>query len=121
MNDRPQAGLLAEVGDLLRGSADDLAGWGGQWDARQARLCVAVIVVGAGLYRGSDGGLAVAAPGRVQVVKFPLLLLTTALGNALLNGMLAPLLGLNVRFRQSLMLVLMSFALASVILARSRR
>jgi predicted membrane protein len=50
------------------------------------------------------------------VIKFPLLLLTTALGNALLNGMLAPLLGLNVRFRQSLMLVLMSFALASAIL-----
>jgi hypothetical protein len=41
----------------------------------------------------------------------------TTLGNGLLNGMLAPLLGLNISFRQSLVLVLISFAIASLILA----
>ena len=46
-----------------------------------------------------------------------LVILLTALGNGLLNGMLAPLLGLNVSFRQSFLLVLISFALASLILA----
>jgi hypothetical protein len=49
-------------------------------------------------------------------IKLPLAILLTTLGNGLLNGMLAPLLGLNVKFRQSLIMVLFSFALTSVIL-----
>ena len=49
-------------------------------------------------------------------IKFPLILLLTALGNALLIGMLAPLLGLNISFRQSLLSILMSFAIAAAIL-----
>ncbi len=48
--------------------------------------------------------------------KFPLLILLTTFGNALLNGMLAPLLGLNITFRQSLALVLISFTIACAIL-----
>jgi len=43
-------------------------------------------------------------------------ILLTTLGNGLLNGMLAPLLGLNLTFRQSLAVVLMSFAVVSVTL-----
>ena len=43
-------------------------------------------------------------------------ILLTTLGNGLLNGMLAPLLGLNLTFRQSLAVVLMSFAVVSVML-----
>ena len=42
-------------------------------------------------------------------IKLPLVILLTTLGNGLLNGMLAPLLGLNLTFRQSLAVVLMSF------------
>lgn len=49
-------------------------------------------------------------------VKLPLILLLTALGNGLLNAMLAPLLGLNLPARQSLLAVLMSFAVAALIL-----
>lgn len=49
-------------------------------------------------------------------IKFPLILLLTALGNALLNAMLAPLLGLNISFRQSLLAILMSFAIAAAVL-----
>jgi len=51
-----------------------------------------------------------------NLAKFPFLLLATALGNALLNGMIAPLLGLNLPFRQSFLLVLMSFTIAATIL-----
>jgi hypothetical protein len=43
-------------------------------------------------------------------------LLGTATGNALINGMLAPLLGLNLRLREAFAAVLMSFGLASAIL-----
>ena len=49
-------------------------------------------------------------------IKLPLVILLTTLGNGLLNGMLAPLLGLNVTFRQSLAVVLMSFAVAAMVL-----
>jgi hypothetical protein len=49
-------------------------------------------------------------------LKLPLLILLTTLGNGLLNGMLAPLLGLNMTLRQSLSAVLISFAMASTIL-----
>jgi hypothetical protein len=43
--------------------------------------------------------------------------LLTTLGNAQLNAMLAPLLGLNIPFRQSLSAILMSFTVAATILA----
>jgi hypothetical protein len=49
-------------------------------------------------------------------IKLPLIILLTTLGNALLNAMLAPLLGLNLGFRQSLHAILMSFTIASAIL-----
>jgi len=49
-------------------------------------------------------------------IKFPLVILLVTLGNALLNAMLAPLLGLNISLRQSLLAMLMSFTIASAIL-----
>jgi len=52
----------------------------------------------------------------IVALKFPLIILLTTLGNALLNGMLAPLLGLNIGLRQSLLAILMSFTIASAIL-----
>ncbi len=49
-------------------------------------------------------------------IKFPLIILATAFGNALLNGIFAPLLGLQIGFRQSLLAILMSFTIAATIL-----
>jgi hypothetical protein len=49
-------------------------------------------------------------------IKLPLVILLTTFGNGLLNGMLAPLLGFNVSLRQSFVIVLMTFAIASLIL-----
>lgn len=48
-------------------------------------------------------------------IKFPLIIFLTTLGTAMLNGMLAPLLGLNLRFAQSLAAVLMSFTIFALI------
>jgi hypothetical protein len=80
-------------------------------------FCLCSIVVGAGLYGAAMGSWRNAWQALYTGIKLPLVLLLTALGNGLLNGLLAPLLGLNVSFRQSLVLVLVSFAIASVILA----
>ena len=49
-------------------------------------------------------------------IKFPLIILLTTLGNGLLNAMLAPLLGVNLGLRQTLLAVFMSFTIAAAIL-----
>ena len=82
----------------------------------RAFVFIAVILIGAGLYGAAMGSWRSPVQAGYNFIKFPLVLLTTALGNALINGMLAPLLGLQLRLSQSLMLVLMSFTIVAAIL-----
>jgi hypothetical protein len=77
---------------------------------------MAVVVAGAGLYGAVMGAWRDALQALYTGIKLPLVILLTTLGNTLLNGMLAPLLGLNLTFRQSLLMVLMTFAIAAVTL-----
>ena len=76
-----------------------------------------VVIAGAGGYGIAMGLSKAPLQGLYTGLKLPLLILLTTLGTALLNGMLAPLLGLNMSFRQSLRAVQASFTVASVILA----
>ena len=101
---------------FLRSDAEGLHEWVTRSRARLVWLCVAAIVVGAGSYGAVMGSWRGAWQALYTGIKLPLVILLTTLGNGLLNGMLAPLLGLNLGFRQSLVLVLISFAIASVIL-----
>src|SRR5437870_3391106 len=101
---------------LLGGNPGLLKDWAARWETSRVLECVAVICAGAGLYGAAMGYWRSPVQAGYNVVKFPLVILTTTLGNALINGMLAPLLGLNLRFRQSFMLVLMSFTIAATIL-----
>jgi hypothetical protein len=105
-----------QVGVLLRGEPEPIRAWTEHWDARRFALHVAVIVVGAGLYGAAMGWWRAPQQALYVAVKFPLIILLTTLGNALLNAMLAPLLGLNMPFRQSFLAILMSFAIAAAIL-----
>ena len=50
-------------------------------------------------------------------MKFPLIILLTTAGNALLHAMLAPLLGLRISLHQSLSAMLLSFTIAAALLA----
>jgi len=50
-------------------------------------------------------------------IKFPLLIFLTCGGNAIVNGMLAQLLGAGLSFKQTSVAILMSFAIAAIILA----
>jgi hypothetical protein len=104
------------IGVLLRGRPEVLGEWLEHWTAKRILFCVAVIFVGAGLYGGAMGWWRAPEQGLIVALKFPLIILLTTLGNALLNGMLAPLLGLNIGLRQSLLAILMSFTIASAIL-----
>jgi hypothetical protein len=77
---------------------------------------VLLIVVGAGAFGVAVGCWRDPLQSLYAGIKLPLILLLTAGGNAVLNALLAPLLGLKVPFRQTFLAVLASFALASVIL-----
>jgi len=86
---------------------------------RQSALmvgCVAAIIIGAGSYGAVMGSWRDSWQALYTGIKLPLVILLTTAGNGLLNGMLAPLLGLNVTFRQSLAAVLVSFAITSIVL-----
>jgi hypothetical protein len=104
------------VGDVLRARPEHFHDWVLQRPSRFIAFCVAAIVFGAGTYGAAMGSWREPLQALYTGIKLPLAILLTALGNGLLNGMLAPLLGLNVTFRQSLVMVLFSFALTSVIL-----
>jgi hypothetical protein len=101
---------------LLSGEADALHGSLNRLDSAKMLRNVAVIAVGAGLYGAAMGWWRAPEQALFVAVKFPLIILLTTLGNALLNAMLAPLLGLNLTVRQSLHAVLMSFTISAAIL-----
>jgi hypothetical protein len=104
------------IDSWLRTDSRQLRDWVLRREARVAWCCFAMIVVGAGAYGAVMGSWRDGWQAAFTGIKLPLAILLTTLGNGLLNGMLAPLLGLNLAFRQSLLLVLVSFAIASVIL-----
>lgn len=106
---------LATFPTLLRGESDQTFRWV-EWQAARAWALVVLILLGAGLYGLAMGSWRDPLQSFYTALKLPLVILLTTFGNALLNGMLAPLLGMNIGFRQSLMAVLMSFAIASIIL-----
>ncbi len=106
----------ADVGPLLRGEVAVLMEWTAHWQSRRVLRDVALIVVGAGLFGAAAGCWRDPLQALYAGIKLPLIILLTATGNALLNALLAPLLGLQLRFRQSLLAILASFALACAIL-----
>lgn len=107
---------LREVGVLLRGELATIGGWMERWNVRRSALQVAVIVTGTGLYGAAMGWWRDPQQAFYVAVKFPLIILLTTAGNALLNAMLAPLLGLNIPFRQAGSAILMSFTITAAIL-----
>ncbi len=107
---------VPHVATLLSGEPRTLAGWIEHWDTRRFVLCLLTILVGTGLYGAAMGYWRAPLQGLYVAVKFPLIILLTAGGNALLNGMLAPLLGLNISLRQSFAAILFSFTILASIL-----
>ncbi len=92
---------LQEISTLLRGELESIAAWLERWHPRRFTLHLAVIVFGAGLYGAAMGWWRDPQQALYVAIKFPLIILLTVAGNALINGMLAPLPGLNISFRQS--------------------
>src|SRR5471032_4037 len=106
----------AEIATLLRGETVTISAWSEGWNTRRFALHLAVIIFGAGLYGAAMGWWRDPQQALYVAVKFPLIILLTTMGNALINGMLAPLLGLNIPFRQSFSAIVMSFTITAAIL-----
>ncbi len=111
----------AEMGRRLRamlaGDAGQLAAYLDEPGSGWALVCVAVIVLGGGAYGATLGWWRAPLQAFYTAAKFPLLVLLTCAGNALLNGLLAQVLGLGLAVRQTTLTILMSFALAALVLA----
>jgi hypothetical protein len=74
------------------------------------------IVVGSSVYGATIGLWRAPLQSVFTAIKFPLLIFLTCIGNGAVNGMLAQVLGSGLSFRQTAFAILMSFALASLIL-----
>jgi hypothetical protein len=77
--------------------------------------CVA-IVLGSSVYGATIGLWRAPLQSIFTAIKFPLLIFLTCIGNGAVNGMLAQVLGSGLSFRQTAFAILMSFAVASLIL-----
>ena len=106
----------SEISRLLRGETEAIAAWSRRWVAGRFILHLAVIILGAGLYGATMGWWRGPQQALFVAIKFPLIMLLVTAGNALLNGLLAPLLGLNIRFYQSFSAIVMSFTVTSAVL-----
>ncbi|MGZ4963832.1 MAG: hypothetical protein ACXWBP_11390 [Limisphaerales bacterium] len=116
MNANDNMADVSQTGALLRGDLPVLVDWTSHWTISRIVSCVATIIIGCGLFGAAIGSWHSPLQALYSGLKLPMVLLLTAVGNALLNGMLAPLLGLNISFRQSLLAILMSFTIAALIL-----
>lgn len=112
----PESFAVAEIPTLLRGEPRPIQLWISAWSTSRMFLYVAVIVAGTATFGAAVGSWRDPLQALYTAIKFPLIVLLTTLGNGLLNGMLAPLLGTNIRFRQSLLAVFMSFTIAAAVL-----
>jgi hypothetical protein len=113
----PTPTLQHRLRALLRGEPRTVVDWIDDRSAAGLASCVGVIVLGCGLYGAAVGLWRSPLQAVYVAVKMPLVILLTAAGNAALNGMLAQLLGTGLSFRQTSLAVVMSFAVASIILA----
>lgn len=109
--------LARQIPVLLGGEPDRIREWASRFESGRVLGHVVIVVLGAGVYGAAMGWWRSPVQAVFNLVKFPLVILATTLGNALIHGMIAPLLGLDLRIRQSFLLVLMSGAVAASILA----
>lgn len=109
--------MFEDLKTLLRGDVARI----GEWLAKPSLIrlvkCSLVILIGSGLYGLTVGIWRSPLQSLYTAIKFPLLIFLTCGGNAMINGMLAQLLGSGLSFKQTSLAILMSFAIAATILA----
>lgn len=109
--------MIKNLPILLRGDAEKIALWLRQPHLRSLIGYCAIILLGTSVYGFTLGIWRAPLQSFYTAMKFPLLIFLTCAGNAAVNGMLAQLLGSGLSFKQTSLAILMSFAIAAVILA----
>ena len=107
---------MTRLRTMLRGDREKLSAWLAASDTRSILGCLITIVVGSALYGFTIGIWRAPIQSLYTAIKFPLLILLTCAGNGLLNGMLAQVLGSGLSFKQTTLAILMSFAIAAIVL-----
>jgi hypothetical protein len=102
---------------LLRGDADRLSDSLREPTAYALARYAALILIGSAVYGFTLGIWRAPLQSLYTAIKFPLLIFLICAGNAGLNGMLAQVLGSGLSFKQTSIAILMSFAIAAIILA----
>ncbi len=102
---------------LCRGDSERIAPWLDEREPRWLLTCVLTIAAGCALYGGVVGLWRAPLQAVYTAVKMPLLIFLTCGGNALLNGLLAQVLGSGLSFRQTSLAILMSFTILALVLA----
>jgi hypothetical protein len=102
---------------LCRGNGPAISSWLDEQSLRWIVFCGLSIAVCSGTYGATIGLWRAELMALYVAIKFPLLIFLTTFCNALLNWMLALMIGAGLTFRQTLLSQLMSFTVASLILA----
>jgi hypothetical protein len=100
---------------LLGGDPEKIRQWLEESNLRCTAVCTLVVLIGSGLYGFTVGLWRAPLQALYTAIKFPLLIFLTCAGNALLNCLLAQLLGSGLSARQTSLAILMSFALTFVL------
>jgi len=101
---------------LLLGDPAALASWLERPDARRVATVAAATVAGLALYGATVGWWRSPVMGAYVAIKMPLLIACTLACNALLNGLFGLILGSGLGIARSIYALLMSFALAAMVL-----
>jgi hypothetical protein len=102
---------------LLRGDAPQMVSWLAKPKLYRLLGYLVVILAGSGVYGFTLGIWRAPLQSLYTAIKFPLVIFLTCAGNALINGMLAQLLGSGLSFRQTSVAILISFSIATTVLA----
>src|SRR5436189_4566109 len=77
---------LWQIPVLLRGELELIRRWIHEWDTRGSMACVTAVLMGAGLYGAAMGCWRSPLQALYTALKFPLVILLTTVGNAMLNA-----------------------------------
>jgi hypothetical protein len=108
--------MIHRLKSLLRAEPEEIRSWLVESGIRWGMVCSLVVLIGSGLYGFTVGLWHAPRQALYTAIKFPLLIFLTCAGNAVLNGMLAQMLGSGLSFRQTSLAILMSCAVTSLIL-----
>lgn len=109
--------MVDDLKALLRGDVEQIASRLQRPTIRSFVDYCAIILVGSALYGFTVGIWRGPLQSLYCAAKIPLLIFLTCAGNALVNGMFAQILGSGLTFKQTSFAILISFAIAAVILA----